>query len=385
MADPRVVIIGGGIIGSLTGWRLAQQGARVTILEKGVLGREASWAGAGILCPIHPWLYPDRFSELVNESLAMFPALQQELREHTDMDVQWRRCGLLIPEFPWDEHHHREAALRWSARFGWQVESLDAQAVRVHEPALADNVSSGLLWPDVAQVRNPRLLQAVRKVLQQSGIAIVEQAEVVSLDMQQQRVCGAVTADGRCFAADMVLLAAGSWSGALAEQMGLCLSVEPVKGQIVLLKGEPGVMRHIIKHDDAYFVPRQDGRILVGASMERVGFVPGTTEEVVQSLLQAMRRIAPGLQHCDIERSWMGFRPGSPDGLPYLGPVAAMPGLWVASGHYRNGVALAPVTAHLMSRWMLGQVPDEDMWPFRVERMAAQDAQVGFPVARRAG
>jgi len=385
MADPHVVIIGGGIIGSLTGWRLAQQGAQVTILEKGLLGHEASWAGAGILCPIHPWLYPDRFSELVDESLSMFPALQQELHEQAGMDVQWRRCGLLIPEFPWDEHHHRDAALRWSARFSWHVEALDARAVREHEPVLEDHVSGGLLWPDVAQVRNPRLLQAVRKVLKQWDITIVEQAEVTSLDIQQERICGAVTADGRHFAADMILLAAGSWSGALAGQMGLHLPVEPVKGQIVLLKGNPGMVQHIIKHDDAYFVPRQDGRILVGASMERVGFSPGTTEEVVQSLLQAMRRIAPGLEDCEIERSWMGFRPGSPDGLPYLGPVAALPGLWVATGHYRNGVALAPVTAHLMSRWMLGQKPDADMQPFSVERMTVQDAQVGFPAARRTG
>ena len=381
MADPHVVIIGGGIIGSLTGWRLAQQGARVTILDKGRLGDEASWAGAGILCPIHPWLYPDRFSELVNESLAMFPALQQDLRERAGMDVQWRRSGLLIPEFPWDEHHHRDAALRWSARFNWQVESLSAQAVRAREPALAGDVRGGLLWPEVAQVRNPRLLQAVRKVLRQYDITIVEQAEVVALDVQRQQVCGAVTANGRCFAADMVLLAAGSWSGVLAGQMGLRLPVEPVKGQIVLLNGEPGRLRHIIKHDAAYFVPRQDGRVLVGASMERVGFAPGTTDDVVQSLLQAMQRIAPGLQSCDIERTWMGFRPGSPDGLPYLGPVAALPGLWVASGHYRNGVALAPVTAHLMSRWMLGQPPAEDMRPFSVERLIVPDARVGLPAA----
>ncbi|RMH62442.1 MAG: glycine oxidase ThiO [Zetaproteobacteria bacterium] len=379
MAGERVVVIGGGIIGCLTAWRLRQRGARVTVLDKGALGKEASWAGAGILCPIHPWLYPDAFTRLVDRSLRLFAEMQRELHVETGMDVQWRRCGLLIPEFPWDAHHHRDAALAWSARFGWEVVSLDASALRAHEPALAEDAIGGLLWPKVAQVRNPRLLKAVRQALRRAGVAMVEHAVVESLLMDGGRLSGVRTEDGRVFAADMVLLAAGSWSGELAARMGFRLPVEPVKGQIVLLKGPSGALRHIVKHDQAYFVPRSDGRILVGASMERVGFTPGTTEAVKQKLLDAMRRIAPGLAAHHIERAWMGFRPGSPDGLPYLGPVPALPGLWVASGHYRNGVALAPVTADVMSRWMLGENPGLDMTPFAVGRPLSAHAQLGLP------
>jgi len=379
MAGARIVVVGGGIIGCLTAWRLAQRGAQVTILDKGELGREASWAGAGILCPIHPWLYPDAFSELVGPSLTMFAELQRELQAQTGVDVQWRRCGLLIPEFEWDTHHHRDAALAWSARFGWHVVSLDAGQLRAHEPALSAAALGGLLWPEVAQVRNPRLLRAVRLALAQAGVAMVERASVRGLCWSAGRVCGVRCEDAREFACDMVLLAAGSWSGELAKRMGFDLPVEPVKGQIVLLKGAPGAMRHIVKHDDAYFVPRSDGRILVGASMERVGFAPGTTDEVKQRLLDAMHRIAPGLAGHTIERAWMGFRPGSPDGLPFLGPVPTHPGLWVAAGHYRNGVALAPITAELMSRWMLGDPPARDMRPFAPQRALQPHAQLGYP------
>jgi len=140
-------------------------------------------------------------------------------------------------------------------------------------------------------------------------------------------------------------------------------------------------MQHIVKHDRVYFVPRRDGRILVGASMENVGFRRGNTVDVIRRLMQALTDIAPGLGDAEVERQWMGFRPGSPDGLPYLGPVPAMPGLWVASGHYRNGVALAPVTARIMSDWIMGHPPEMDMSPFRVDREVPVSAVLGYPSA----
>jgi glycine oxidase len=138
-------------------------------------------------------------------------------------------------------------------------------------------------------------------------------------------------------------------------------------------------MHSIVKHDDAYFVPRMDGRILVGASMEYVGFERGTTDEVIDQLMASMCSIAPGLKGLEVEQKWMGFRPGSPDGMPFLGPVDSIPGLWVASGHYRNGVALAPITAEIMSQWMVGNEPDMDLSTFAVGRHAAGSDVVGYP------
>jgi len=378
----RVAVIGGGVIGCLTALYLHRLGANPVVLEKGMVGRESSWAGAGILCPIHPWLYPDSFTHLVDTSLSMFPAMNAMLEEMSGLKTQWQSCGLLIPLFESDRIHHRESALNWSNRFGWNVEELDTNQSREHEPTINENVSGSLLWPEVGQVRNPRLLAAVRKALENCGVLIREQAEVCGIAKNGQGAIDSVhLASGEKIETDAVLLAAGSWSGELASQIGLELPVEPVKGQIVLLKDEPGKVNHIIKHDDVYLVPRVDGHILVGASMERVGFQPGTTEAVVNSLLEATYRITPGLKDATIVEQWMGYRPGSPDGMPYLGPVEGQPGLWVASGHYRNGVALAPGTADLMSRWIMGESPAMDLTDFRVNRPVTNIDKVGFPSA----
>jgi len=376
----RVIVIGGGVIGCLTALYLHRLGASPVILEKGTAGQESSWAGAGILCPIHPWLYPDSFTHLIDDSLSKYPALNEMLLEMTGMSMQWLRSGLLIPLFEDDRIHHRDNALAWSKRFGWQVEELDARQARAHESTISEQVSGALLWPEVGQVRNPHLLAAVRTALDICRVPVREQAEVSTIQEHAQAISVTLTS-GEAIRADAVLLAAGSWSGALARQIGLTLPVEPVKGQIVLLRDKPGRVRHIIKHDDAYMVPRVDGHILVGASMERVGFRAGTTDAVVDQLLDAAYRITPGLKDADIVQKWMGFRPGSPDGMPYLGPVEGHPGLWVATGHYRNGVALAPGTADMMSRWMMGEAPALDMRDFRVNRPVVEKDKVGFPLA----
>jgi glycine oxidase len=376
---PRVAIVGGGIIGCLTAWRLRLLGAEPLVLDRGAIGAESSWAGAGILSPIHPWLYPDAFSHLVNASLALYPGFVHDLEQAAGMSVEWVPSGLLIPVFGTDRVDHRPAATAWSQRFGWSLEHLSAAAVRLQEPAVSAEANGGMLWPEVGQVRNPRLLQAAQAAMQGLGIRVREHVEVSGLVERDGGVAGVRLASGEEIAADAVLLAAGSWSGGLSEAMGLHLPVRPVKGQIVLLHCEPGTVRHIVKHDDAYFVPRRDGRVLVGASLEDAGFRRGNTVAEVGRLLDAVRRMMPALGEAEIERQWMGFRPGSPDGLPYLGPVAGRRGLWVSTGHYRNGVVLAPISADLIARWIMGQPPSLAMEAFSPDRIPASHPQIGYP------
>jgi len=364
-----VAIIGGGIIGLLTAWMLRQRGVSVAVVERGRIGGESSWAGAGILSPINPWLYPDSFSHLVNHSLALYPALQAQLIERTGLSSEWRQCGLLVPHFAEDRVDHTAEALAWSSRFGWPVEHLDRGAARSLEPALADDVDSALCWPKVGQLRNPRLLQAVRRAAELDGVVLREHCEVLGLLENGPRVVGLRLAGNELLHSGNVLLAAGSWSGEFAAMVGMKLPVEPVKGQIVLLRGEPGVLHRIVKHDAAYFVPRADGHILVGASLERDGYRRSNTVAVVHALLDALHRIVPGLRGLEVEQMWTGFRPGCPDGMPYLGPVPNRPGLWVASGHYRNGVVLAPATAEAMADWISGSEPGIDLASFQVGRL----------------
>jgi len=381
VAGHRVVIIGGGVIGCLTAWFLHRLGAEPIVLERGEIGRESSWAGAGILCPIYPWLYPEAFSHLLNASLDMFPMIRDELEAESGLSMEWWKTGLIIPYFPGDDERHKKAALDWSARFGWRVEQLGSDKARNAEPALSEDVKEALAWSDVGQIRNPRLLQCILKALELRNVEMREHAECAELVEENHIIRGVRLASGEVIETDDVLLAAGSWSGELAKQLGFSLPVQPVKGQIVLLRDEPGRMKHIVKHDLAYFVPRADGRILVGATMENVGFRRGTTVSAVHGLLDAVLRLMPGLGGSEVEKQWMGFRPGSPDGLPFLGEVSGKSGLWVASGHYRNGVVLAPITAAIMSRWILGDAPSLEMENFRLGRAFSDEDILGYPKA----
>jgi len=376
----KVIVIGAGMIGLLTALRLKQAGVDVIILEKGEVGLEASWAGAGILCPIHPWLYPDAFTDLVQASLDLYPALEAEFKQEVGHDIQRIQNGLLIPCFDDDKIKHQAAALAWSEQFHWDVQQLDSQQALAIEPTLSPDVTEALLWKDVCQVRNPELIKATLLYLKQLQVPIITNSEVSSLIEQKNgAVAGVKTASGQSYNADAVLLAAGSWSEKLAEQSGFVLPVHPVKGQIVLLKTEPNTLKHIVKHDDAYFVPRRDGRILVGASMENVGFERGNTQDVLQSLMDATHKLLPGLKGAPIEQQWMGFRPGSPDGLPFLGEVKNKPGLWLATGHYRNGVALAPITAKVITDGILGEPASIDLSAFSPERSISSQHLLGYP------
>jgi len=376
----KVIVVGGGIIGCLTACMLKQRGVDCVVLERNTPGHEASWAGAGILCPIHPWLYPDDFSRFVDDSLMLFPQLREQMEQATGVDIQYIESGLMIPEFESDLVSHRDAALAWSRKFNWEVEALSVEETMLMEPSLnGAQLKSSLRWPKVSQLRNPRLLRAVQAWMRQLLIPCVENCHVDCLLESSCGVTGVQDSKGQKYEGDAVLLACGSWSGELAEKWGCSLPVKPVKGQIVLLHGPVGTLHHIVKHDDAYFVPRSDGRVLVGASMEYVGFKKGNTPEVVQALLHAMLRIAPGLKDAEIEHQWMGFRPGSPDGMPYIGPVESRKGLWVASGHYRNGVCLAPATAVMVSRWMTGEAVPEYMHSFLPGRISTASETLGYP------
>ncbi|MDX8408887.1 MAG: glycine oxidase ThiO [Mariprofundales bacterium] len=372
-----IVIVGGGIIGCLTACRLRQRGVDVTLLEAGDVGHEASWAGAGILCPIHPWLYPDSFTNLVQHSLNLYPSLRDELLDQTDIDIELTLSGMLIPFFA--DEPHWNPALAWSQRFAWSVEQLDSHTAQMHEPTLAPAVLRALLWPQVAQLRNPRLLRAVHRWMKKLGVKVRVQTRVAQIETQNGTVSGVRLEDGERLAADRLLLAAGSWSSALLKPLGVELSIRPVKGQIVLLTTEPGTVRHIVKHDRVYLVPRVDGRVLVGATMEDVGFRGGNSVAAVHALLDGVVQMFPGLRECEIERQWMGFRPGSPDGLPFLGEVDTVDGLFVASGHYRNGVALAPVTASCMAAVMCGEKPSLDLLPFSPNRSVDLSSLLGYP------
>ncbi len=357
------LVVGGGIIGLLTARYLQQGGATVRVLERGEPGRESSWAGGGILSPLYPWRYPAAVNSLARWSQRHYPALCEELRAATGIDPEWTRSGLLIldPEQDGD-------AERWARANGQPLTHLDSRAVARLEPAVGPRPGA-LHLPAVAQVRNPLLMQALQQDLRQCGVALQSHCPVTGLIVEGGQVRGVKTPAGEQRAA-RVVIAAGAWSGQLLAQLGQALPVHPVRGQMLLYRGRPDYLRAIVLLEGHYAIARRDGRILVGSTMEEAGFDKGVTAEARAALMAAAEAMVPALADWPIERQWSGLRPGSPSGVPFIGPHPRLAGLYINAGQHRNGVVTAPASARLLADLMLERRPILEAAPYAIERDA---------------
>jgi len=368
-----VLVIGGGAIGLAAAFRLAGAQRSVVVLDAGELGKEASWAGGGILSPIHPWAYPTPLTDLVARSTELYPELARELEALTGVSIELRRTGLLRLALDAEDEKDLERAAAFRRERALAFE-------RPGEPralgaAIAPDARGALYEPEIAQVRNPRLLKALILGCVKRGVELAPGEPVLELLRSGDRVTGVRTAR-RTLAAAETVLAAGAWSGELARPLGLELGVAPVRGQMLLVEGLPGVLDAVVLGAGGrYLIPRADGRILVGSTLEHVGFDRRPTLEGIQSLLAAALRLAPGLARGSLARAWAGLRPATPDRLPYIGRPAGVRGLVVATGHYRNGLVLTPVTARLVEDLVLGRAPLAPLEPFLPGRAASGPVQ----------
>jgi glycine oxidase len=355
------LILGGGVMGMLTARELAQAGASVTLVERGLCGRESTWAGGGIVSPLYPWRYQEPVTQLATWSQGSSIHLAQDLLDETGIDPELRHQGLFLVAV--DDATEAPAGAR---RYRRPMEQVDSAFLYRKEKHLKPGHCSALWMPEVASIRNPRLGQALRRSLElHPRVQLVEQAGSASLLLESERVCGVRTELGD-YRAGQTVLAAGAWPATLLQQLGIELPVEPVKGQMMLFKAPVGLVNRVVLQGGRYVIPRNDGRILVGSTLERVGFDKQTTTEARESLYRSALEIVPALADYPVEHHWAGLRPGSPEGIPYIGEVPGIRGLHVNAGQFRNGLVLAPASTRLMADLLLKRSPIIDPAPYRL-------------------
>ena len=321
---------------------------RVTILDRGEAGREASWAGAGIL-PVGSW-YSDHpaLEAMAHESFSLHEDWSLRLRSETGVDDQYERCGAQYYETQQNSQHLAAVFHRWETR-GVEVEPVEPPA----------GYRAAWSIPAEAQVRNPRRLRALVEGCRRRGVRLLENTTADGFRVRAGRVESVATPTGEFFAAEFVL-AAGCWSPGLTSRLALNLPGKPIRGQMLLLRLQrpgPVQIRHAFPY---YIVTRRDGRALVGATVEDVGFARGTTSAARSALEAAARRLAPDLlEGAEVERFWSGLRPRGSTELPVIGRAEEPRNLWIATGHYRSGLQLAPATAELIAMGMRGDLPPE--------------------------
>jgi glycine oxidase len=367
--NPDVLVVGGGIIGAAIACRLAKDGASVTLLDRGTAGREASWAAGGILAPIHLADYPAPLAALCAASIRLYEPLVRELRGLSPTDPELRTTGMLIlVDGPEGEAEARKV-VDWKRRNGQPVERLSREEARAREPALAPDLGGALLLPDIAQVRNNRMTRALLEAAERRGVQLLPDTPVTGFLHVPRRVNGVRTPRGDFYAA-VTVLAAGAWSPEILRPLGIDLPVKPIKGQMLLTEAEPGFLRHMILEGESYLVPRADGKILIGSTLEDAGFDKTVTLDAAGHLASRAARLVPALARLPLARSWAGLRPSTPDRLPYIGRAPAE-GLVVATGHFRNGILLAPITAELVADLVAGRPPSIPLEPFSPSRASS--------------
>jgi glycine oxidase len=362
-----VVIVGGGVVGLAIAYALAREGLCPKVLDRRELGREASWAGAGLIPPDADGSAETPNLGLRSWSAGLYPAWSAGLLEETGIDVGYRRTGGVDVAFTDQEDQAlRAAAGRWRVA-GIACERLAPVDVKRIEPELNPDVTAVYFLPDRAQVRNPRLLRALIAAIDQRGGRLEPWRGVTGFEVQRGRVTTVRTTTGD-LACGTLVMAAGAWSGPLLEPIGVCAPTPPVKGQIVLLRSARPLLKRIVEHAKNYLVPRDDGRILVGATEENAGFDTRTTASGVRELLDHAVRLCPILGQAEVEAAWAGLRPGSLDARPYICRAPGLDNVIVATGHKRAGLQLAPATALLVADLVLGRPPRLDLGPFRLDR-----------------
>lgn len=361
---PDFLIIGGGIIGLSIARELRRLSpAKITVLEKNVCGREASWAAAGMLSPQAEADASGAFFDLCCSGRDIYPDFVAHLESETGVATGFDQTGTICVSFDYPSWTKLLERYRWQRELGLAVESLDAEEILRREPYISSRVTTGLLFANDWQIDNRKLVTALAAYAEANDVEIREGVEATEVVVENGRTVGVRTSD-ETINAGTVILATGAWSSLIKlGTLETPIDVRPVRGQIVSFSPPQRLFVHVICGADGYLVPRHDGRILAGSTSEDVGFDRGVPDHAASELRRMAGEIAPDFRTMPIADHWSGFRPFAADGLPVLGPVSGIDNLMIATGHYRNGILLAPLTASLIAERLIKNI---DIAEFRV-------------------
>jgi glycine oxidase len=363
-----VVIVGGGIIGCATAFFLARDGASVTVLERGEIAGEASGAAAGMLAALsgEAGERGPAFDVLCAQGQAMYDGLWPDL-DATGVDVRHHRTGVLHVALNEDEATALRQRYEMVTRQGSPARWLDHDDLLREEPNVSPGAFAGYVTPDEQNVDPQRVTLAFAEAARRLGVSIVPNAPVRRFHRTGRRVVRVSTAEGS-YDGQTMLLAAGPWTTALAKSLGARIPIRPVRGQMLSLEGPLTPLRHMVWGSQAYLVPREGGQTYVGATVEEVGFRKRTTDAGIRPMRRAAEALVPGFAGRYIRREWAGLRPASVDGLPVMGRLPGWSNVWVSTGHFRNGILLAPASGQIVARSILAGAADSALTPFTPDR-----------------
>lgn len=364
-----VAVVGGGILGCALAYYLAERGASVAVLEAGRVGEAATGASAGMLAPVAEAKRPGAFLDLVVAALRDYPAAIREVEDASGLSTGYNQRSILRVAFSEEDEEKFQNALPMYDLAGLPYRRLDGDEARREEPALGAEARSAILSPEEGQVLPRQLVLAFRYAAELRGARIFEDTEALDVESQGDHATRVRTLQG-CLEADTVVLANGAWTSRFQECLHTAIPVYPVRGQIVALKSLPMPVRHVLYSYSGYAVPWPDGRLICGATQEEAGYVAHTTVDGVLQVLAGARRLVPGVGQAEIASTWAGLRPGSPDGMPLLGPARGWDNVWLATGHFRNGILLGPYTARLLADSIRAGALVKELAPFDPSREA---------------
>ena len=365
-----VIVIGGGVVGCSVAYHLARANVKgILVVEKGRIGGEASWAAAGMLAPQCEAPGPGPFLDLCLVGRAFYESFALELRDLTGIDIEYLPWGILsIIEKEGEEE--AEAREMWQKKMGLRVEKLKPEEVAKLEPGLKREIAGALFFPDDHHVNNREMMRALAQASRSLGVEFCEESPVQGFVFDEDRVRGVKTPQG-VLLGEKIVIAAGCWSGELYAFLERRLPVKPARGQIVYTELQELPLRHVVWGREGYLVPRLNGGLLIGSTVEFVGFDKQVTLEGVRRLTAMALDLLPGLAEKPLVSVWAGLRPHSQDGLPFIGPVPDLDGVFVATGHFRNGILLGPITGKLVAELLLQKAPSFPLEAFSPARFGS--------------